>query len=135
MKSTAENNPTHIVKADVFDALGFSTPEASALKIKSELLSSILEEVKMNNYTEAQLIDVLDEYRPVIRNMLRGRLSLISIEKLLRYAHRLQLQIRITVRCIEGRRSVGYMTGEIELRNAKRKKSHRRHSFQRTSRS
>ena len=105
MKNTAKNKPTHVVKANIFDALGFSASEASALKIKSELLSAILEEVKMKDYTQAQLTDVLDEFRPVVRNMLKGRVSLISIEKLLRFAHRLHLQTSIGVGPIEsGRR-------------------------------
>ena len=34
MKKAAENRPTHIVKGNVFDALGFSASEASVLKIK-----------------------------------------------------------------------------------------------------
>jgi hypothetical protein len=42
MKSTPENKPTHIVKGNIFDALGFSASEASALKIKAEILSAIL---------------------------------------------------------------------------------------------
>ena len=61
MKSMAENKPTHVVKADVFDALGFSASAASVLKIKSELLSAILEVVKIKLYTQVQLMDVLDE--------------------------------------------------------------------------
>ncbi len=36
MKSAARNRPTHIVKGNIFDALGFSASEASALKIKAE---------------------------------------------------------------------------------------------------
>ena len=99
------NKPTHVVRTNVFDALGFSPSEASALKIKSELLSAILEEVKMKGYIQGRLTDVLDEYRPLVRNMLRGRVSLISIEKLLRYAHRLHLPTSIAVGPIEsGRR-------------------------------
>lgn len=103
MKSMAANKPRHVVNADVFDALGFPASEACVLKIKSELLSAILEEVKIKRYTQAQLMDVLDEYQAVVRIMLRGRVSLISIEKLLRYAHRLRLQTSIAVRPIEGR--------------------------------
>ncbi|HTF61129.1 MAG TPA: helix-turn-helix transcriptional regulator [Edaphobacter sp.] len=103
MKSAAENKPTHIVKGNVFDALGFSASEASALKIKAELLSAILEHVKVKGYTQAQLADVLDEYQPSVSNLLRGRISQVSIEKLLRYADRLHLQTTIAVRPIEGR--------------------------------
>jgi len=103
MKNAAENRPTHIVRGNVFDALGFSASEASALKIKAELLSAILEHVKVKGYTQAQLADVLDEYQPSVSNLLRGRISQVSIEKLLRYADRLHLQTSIAVRPIEGR--------------------------------
>ena len=103
MKSTAENRPTHFVRGNVIDALGFSAPEASALKFKAELLSAVLEQVKVKGYTQAQLADVLDEYQPSVSNLLRGRISQVSIEKLLRYADRLQLQTSIAVRPIDGR--------------------------------
>ena len=102
MKDAAENRPTHVVRGNVFDALGFSASEASALKIKAELLSAILEHVKVKGYTQAQLAEVLDEYQPSVSNLLRGRISQVSIEKLLRYADRLRLQTSIAVRPIEG---------------------------------
>jgi transcriptional regulator with XRE-family HTH domain len=60
--------------------------------------------VKVKGYTQAQLADVLDEYQPSVSNLLRGRISQVSIEKLLRYADRLHLQTSIAVRPIEGRR-------------------------------
>lgn len=103
MKNPAENRPAHIVRGNVFDALGFSASEASALKIKAELLSAILEHVKVKGYTQAQLADVLDEYQPSVSNLLRGRISQVSIEKLLRYADRLHLHTSIAVRPIEDR--------------------------------
>ena len=121
MKSMAANKPTHVVKADVFDALGFPASEASVLKIKSELLSAILEEVRIKRYTQAQLRDVLDEYQPVVRNMLRGRVSLISIEKLLRYAHRLRLQTSIAVRPIERRNRRATSQGKKAAHRAARR--------------
>ena len=92
MKSVAGNRPTHIVKGNVFDALGFSASEASALKIKAEILSAILEHIRAEGYTQAQLVDMLDEYQPSVSNLLKGRISQVSIEKLLRYADRLRLQ-------------------------------------------
>jgi hypothetical protein len=45
MRSGTENKPTHIVKGNIFNALGFSTSEGSVLKIKPEILSAILEDV------------------------------------------------------------------------------------------
>ena len=120
MKNAAENRPTHIVKGNVFDALGFSASEASALKIKAELLSAILERVKATGYTQAQLADVLDEYQPSVSNLLRGRISQVSIEKLLRYADRLHLQTSIAVRPIESRSRATSRRKQIAQRPARK---------------
>jgi predicted XRE-type DNA-binding protein len=103
MKSAAENKAAHIVKGNIFDALGFSASEASALKIKAEILSAILEHVRAQGYTQAELVDILDEYQPSVSNLLKGRISQVSIEKLLRYADRLHLQTSIAVRPMETR--------------------------------
>ena len=103
MKSAARNRPAHIVKGNIFDALGFSASEVSALKIKAEILSAILVHVRAKRYTQVQLVDILDEYQPSVSNLLKGRISQVSIEKLLRYADRLHLQTSIAVRPIKGR--------------------------------
>jgi predicted XRE-type DNA-binding protein len=101
MKNAAQNKPTRIVKGNIFDALGFSASEASALKIKAEILSAILENIHAKGYTQAQLVDILDEYQPSVSNLLKGRISQVSIEKLLRYADRLRLQTSIAIRPLE----------------------------------
>jgi predicted XRE-type DNA-binding protein len=97
MKTSTSNKPGHIVKGDVFDALGFSASEASALKVKAEILSSILEHVRGEGYTQSQLAEILDEHQPSVSNLLRGRISQVSIEKLLRYADRLHLAVYVTI--------------------------------------
>ncbi|HEV2326264.1 MAG TPA: helix-turn-helix transcriptional regulator [Terracidiphilus sp.] len=101
MKPTGENKPTHIVKGNIFDALGFSASKASALKIKAALLSAILEHAKAKGYTQAQLVSILDEYQPAVSNLLKGKISQVSIEKLLRYADCLGLQTSIAVRPVK----------------------------------
>jgi predicted XRE-type DNA-binding protein len=103
MKSAVENRPAHIVKGNIFDALGFSASEASALKIKAEILSAIIEYVRAEGYTQAQLVDILDEYQPCVSNLLKGRIAQVSIEKLLRYADRLHLRTSIAVRPSEAK--------------------------------
>jgi predicted XRE-type DNA-binding protein len=85
------------VKGNIFDALGFSASEASALKVKTEILSAILEHVRMKGYTKGQLVEILDEYQPSVSNLLKGRISQVSLEKLLRYADRLHLQTSIAI--------------------------------------
>jgi predicted XRE-type DNA-binding protein len=104
MKSVAGNKPTHIVKGNVLDALGLSRSQASALRIKAEILSAILEHVRAQRYSQAQLVDILDEYQPSVSNLLKGRISQVSIEKLLRYADRLRLRTTIAVRPVRAKR-------------------------------
>jgi len=103
VKSAPPNKPTHVVSGNIFDALGFSPSEASALKVKAEILSAILEHVRAKRYTQRQLVDILDEYQPSVSNLLKGRISQVSIEKLLRYADRLHLQTTIAVRPVQPR--------------------------------
>jgi predicted XRE-type DNA-binding protein len=103
MKNLSASKPTHIVKGNIFDALGFSASEASALKIKAEILSAILEHARSKRYTQKDLVEILDEYQPSISNLLKGRISQVSIEKLLRYADRLHLETRIAVRPVARR--------------------------------
>lgn len=107
MKSAVPNKPTHVVKGNVLDALGFSASEASALKVKAEILSAILEHVRVNGYTQVQLAGILDEYQPSVSNLLRGRIGQVSIEKLLRYADRLDLETSIKIRSVERRPRIG----------------------------
>jgi predicted XRE-type DNA-binding protein len=103
MKKVAGSKPTHVVKGNVFDALGFSASEASALKVKAEILSAILEHVRAEGYTQTQLVEKLDEYQPSVSNLLKGRIAQVSIEKLLRYADRLNLETSIAVRPMEAK--------------------------------
>lgn len=92
------NQATHVTKADVFDDLNFSQAEAAALKLKAKILSALLGRIQQLHYTQARLADVLDDYQPNISNLLHGKISRMSIEKLLSYAHRLNLDTEIILK-------------------------------------
>jgi predicted XRE-type DNA-binding protein len=95
----SENKPTHITTDNIFEDIGFPPEVAAALKVKACLMSAIVEEVRRKRYTQRQLTQILDEHQPVISNLLRGEISHMSIEKLLKYANRLNLGVTIrTVR-------------------------------------
>ena len=96
MKS--ENKASHITKGDVFDDLGLSRSEASALKIKATLLDAILREIERQGYTQSQLVEILDEYQPSVSNLTRGKIAKVSVEKLLAYSDRLKMKTTLTVR-------------------------------------
>ena len=119
MKSAVESKPTHIVKGNIFDALGFSASEASALKVKAEILSAILEHVRAKGYTQGQLVAILDEYQPSVSNLLKGRISQVSIEKLLRYADGLGLETRVAVMAVGSRARRG--KAPVTVRRASRR--------------
>ncbi len=95
MKS--ENRPSHITTGDVFDDLGLSRSEASALKIKATLLDAILREIEKRGYTQSQLVEILDEYQPSVSNLTRGKIAKVSVEKLLTYSDRLKIKTTLTV--------------------------------------
>ena len=88
----------HITKRDILDDLGFSKSEASALKVKAELLDAILEEIRRRGYTQTQLVGILDEHQPNVSNLLHGKISQVSIEKLLVYSDRLRMRSTIQIR-------------------------------------
>jgi predicted XRE-type DNA-binding protein len=95
MRSAAENKATHVTQGDVFRDLGFSPEKALALKFKARILVGILDEVKRKKYRQAQLVKILDEHQPVVSNLLRGKITQMSIEKLLIYADRLGLSLDV----------------------------------------
>jgi len=91
------NSVTHVTRGDVLDDLGFSRSEATALKVKADLLDAIRGEIERKHYTQRQLAEILDEHQPAVSNLQRGRISQVSIEKLLRYSDRLGMRAQLKI--------------------------------------
>jgi predicted XRE-type DNA-binding protein len=109
--------PTHITKGDVLDDLGFTRAEASALKIKADLLNAVLREIETRGYTQRQLVDLLDEYQPSVSNLLQGKIAQVSIEKLLYYSDRLGLRVNLST---EARKKPVTVTRPAQARTGRR---------------
>jgi len=88
---------THVTRGNVLDDLGFSRSEATALKVKADLLDAIRAEIERRGYKQRQLVGILDEHQPAVSNLIRGRINQVSIEKLLRYSDRLGMRARLRV--------------------------------------
>jgi predicted XRE-type DNA-binding protein len=88
---------THVTRGNVLDDLGFSRPEATALKFKADLLDAIRAQIERGGYTQRQLVSILDEHQPAVSNLLRGKIDQVSIEKLLRYADLLGMRARLKI--------------------------------------
>jgi predicted XRE-type DNA-binding protein len=91
------NAVTHVTRGDVLDDLGFSRSEATALKFKADLLDALRAEIERRNYTQRQLVEILDEHQPAVSNLIQGKINQVSIEKLLRYSDRLGMRARLKV--------------------------------------
>ena len=68
------------------------------MKIKAKILTALLGRIRQQRYTQARLAEILDDYQPNISNLLNGKISKMSIEKLLSYAHRMDLDADITLK-------------------------------------
>jgi len=93
MRNKRVSRPTHITRDDIFRDIGFSPEKALALRFKARILIAILDEIKRRKYSQSQLVKVLDEHQPVISNLIRGRITHMSIERLLGFAGRLGLAL------------------------------------------
>jgi predicted XRE-type DNA-binding protein len=88
------NRPAHVTRGDVFDDLGFSKADAAELKRKARILSALLKHIRERNYTPAKLARILKS-QPDTRNILGGRISKLSLEKLLLCAQLLNVEIKL----------------------------------------
>src|SRR2546421_12391493 len=91
MKSAA-SKPTHVTRSNVLDDLGFMPEHATALKFKAELYQAILKVAK--KYTQRELQILLGEPQPRVSELLNGKISNKSVDKLLTYAGRLGIEAK-----------------------------------------
>ena len=96
MVKERDNKPGHISKGDVIDDLGFSPEEAAAIKLKASLHAEILLIVGKRKLRPRQLEKILDQPQPRISELLNGKISRMSAEKLAGYLSRLGVEIKIS---------------------------------------
>ncbi len=86
------------IKGDIFDSLGLSKAEASELKMRAEILDAILRVVRRHRLTQKQLTVLLNDHQPNVSDLLNGKITKFSLEKLLRYADRLGIETTVKVK-------------------------------------
>lgn len=98
MKSVSRSNkPGHITKGDIFDDLGFSPAETLEAKIKADIWQALIKHIEQHRYSQAYLVAVLKVHQPDVSNLLKGKISRVSITKLIQFASRLNLDARVKV--------------------------------------
>jgi predicted XRE-type DNA-binding protein len=88
----ARSKPTHVTRGNVLDDLGFSPEQAAILKFKADLYQAILKHAR--KYSQKQLQVILAEPQPRVSELLNGKISNKSVDKLLYYAGRLGIEAK-----------------------------------------
>jgi predicted XRE-type DNA-binding protein len=78
---------------NVFEDLGFSSEEAAALRLKTDLHTKIVKHAE--RYTQGQLQKIWDESQPRVSDLMRGKMSKFSLETLVIYAEKLGIHTEI----------------------------------------
>jgi len=67
---------------DVFDAIADTREEAMNLKIRSSLMSQLIDAIKAKGWTQSEAADHLGVTQPRISDLFQGKLSKFSLDAL-----------------------------------------------------
>ncbi len=80
----------------VFHDLGFSEEESASLRLKSDLYFKIIDVINRKNLKPRELEKILDVPQPRVSELLNGKISNLSIEKLISYLEKLGVMISVS---------------------------------------
>jgi len=83
---------SHVTKGRVFDDLGFNAVESAALELRTDIYSAIMKVIQKRGYKPRDIEKTLDVPQPRVSELLTGKISKMSLEKLITYAARLGLK-------------------------------------------
>ena len=90
--------PGHITTGDILEDLGFSPQETIEAKVKSDLWRDLLVHIERRGVDQAYLKKALKIHQPDVSNLLRGKISKFSTGKLIQFAVRLNLDVRVELK-------------------------------------
>jgi predicted XRE-type DNA-binding protein len=91
------NKPGHITTGNVLEDLGFSPEEIREIEIQHDLWVPIRAEIEARKLTQAQVAKVLQIHQPDASLLLRGQIARFSITRLMQFADRLGLAVKVAV--------------------------------------
>ena len=83
--------------ASVWDAIGNAPEEAENMKLRSSLMRALKKHLAQNNISQAQAAKLLGVTQPRISDLIRGKISLFSLEALVNMAAAAGLHVEIRV--------------------------------------
>jgi predicted XRE-type DNA-binding protein len=90
-KTGSVRGTSHLTQGSVFDDLGFSPSEALEIKVKAEIYRELLRYIGERRFTQQELGALLGIHQPDVSNLLNGRISKFSVNKLIKFAGKLNL--------------------------------------------
>lgn len=91
------NKSRHVTAGNAMLDLGFSPEEIQEMEIKHDLWKPMRAVIEAKNLTQAQVARTLGIHQPDASLLLRGQIARFSITRLLQFAERLQLTVKLTV--------------------------------------
>ncbi|HLX80274.1 MAG TPA: helix-turn-helix transcriptional regulator [Burkholderiales bacterium] len=83
---------------NIFVDLGFDRLEAENLRLRSELMFRIEQFYRKSGMTQATAAKTLGLTQPRLNSLLKGRLSLFSLDALVNVAKRAGLSVRLVIK-------------------------------------
>lgn len=88
---------SHATTRDTFNAPERSQQESFETKIKHEVWRNLVDHIECGKYTQAELAQKLQIHQPDVSDLLRGKFSRFSTDKLIRYADKLNLRVQFQI--------------------------------------
>ncbi len=88
--------PAHVTTDNIFEDLGFSPDEAAVLRMKTAMHMEIMRVVEERGLSRRDLERLLDVPQPRVSELLSGKISKMTADKLTKYLHRLGRQVEVT---------------------------------------
>ncbi len=97
-KSRKASTVGHVTppNANIFADTGL--PNADELFVKAELVRSIINHIEQRKLTQSEAANIMGIDQPKVSNLLRGKLSGFSIDRLFRFLTLLDLDVQIVVK-------------------------------------
>ncbi len=102
---SVKSKPSHISKGNVLDDLGLSPEEAAVVKLKVQLHSEIMKVINKKKLTSRSIEKLLDVPQPRVSDLLNGKISNVSSDKLTQYLYKLGRRVEVTTK--QAKRVIG----------------------------
>lgn len=83
--------------SNIFEDLGFENPEATNLKIRSDLMLNLRKFIQTQNWTQAEAAAFFGEIQPRISNLMNDDIDRFGIDKLVQMLSCAGMNVRVLV--------------------------------------